>query len=264
MDSPPPASGSNQRKKIRIWLIIAAACLMVGIVAINSSKEPVSEPNFVWLDQAQFARQMRPGRLKRLYYQLVYMTAPVWQRFRRPKTNIQITSKILAVHGVTAGDFGIGTAIATNESRTQAWILSPAELDELRQRLEASDGLDLINAPRITVADGMPASISVGTVTPIAVGNPNPVTFVGITVDVNPKILSHRVALALSTVCSEPVESSATSPIRTNLSAACRLIMSNAGGVLITGPPPKEINGTNYWIILSPTAIDGFGKPIKL
>jgi len=53
-------------------------------------------------------------------------------------------------------------------------------------------------------------------------------------------------------------------PVRTNLSAACRVTLQNAGGVLISSPVSRDLNGTNYWLILAPTAIDGYGKPIKL
>src|SRR5437762_1979410 len=107
MDSPPPTRGSSQRKRILIWLIAVACFVVATIGTIISSNKPAPEPNFVWLDQAQFARQMHPGRLKRLYYKVVNFTAPVWQHFSRPRTHILINSKILAFHGLSTGQLAI-------------------------------------------------------------------------------------------------------------------------------------------------------------
>jgi hypothetical protein len=257
MDSPPPAPRLNRRRGILIWVIIACACLVIAITAIITSNNSAPEPNFVWLDQRQFARQMRPGRLKRLYYKVLNLSAPLWQRFKKPKTHILIGSKFLAVHGLSTGDLGIGAAMATNETGTQIWILSPSELDELRQRLKTAHGIDVVNAPSLTVADGMPASIFVGQALPQTSAS------VGVTIDVIPKISSHQFQFAVNALYTEPNDGP-TIPLRTNLSAACRVRLSNAGGLLISSPASKHLNGTNYWLILDSTAIDGFGKPIKL
>jgi hypothetical protein len=257
MDSPPPLSAPNPNKGIRIWLIIAAACLVVGIVAIISSNKPGPEPNFIWLDQAQFAHQMHPGRFRRLYYKVVHFTAPVWQRFSRPKTHILISSKIFAVHGVTTGQLGIATSTATNETGAQVWLLSPSELDDLRQQLKTENGIDAVNAPSVTTADGEPASIFLG------YARPQTLASIGVSFDLSPKIVAHQFQLTLNAVYTDE-DDGPTMPIRTNLSTACRVTLSNAGGVLISSPVSKDLNGTNYWLILSPTAIDGYGKPIKL
>jgi hypothetical protein len=279
MDSPAPVS--NRRKGLRIGFILVAALLVVALIAIIAPKKAAPEPIFAWLDQTQFSRQIRPGRLKRLYYKVVNFAAPVLQHFRRPKTQILIGCKFLAVHSPDA--LGIGAAMATNESGAQVWILSPSELDNLRQRLKTANGIEVVTEESITVADGTKASITEGSVTtivPIGIGNFNSPSnaFIGVAVDVNPKIVSHEfqlamstVYIAMSTVYNEPnqgsfMDSALTnvSGIRTNISAACRVRLSNAGGVLISSPLSKDLNGTNYWLILSPTAVDGYGKPIKL
>src|SRR6266481_9460319 len=115
MDSPQLPEPFSQSKRLRTGIIIVALALLAVVIfgLTKSSKNPPPEPPLVWLDQTQFVRQMQPGRLKRLYYKVVSLTAPVWQRFRRPKTHIQIAAKILAAQGVTTGQFGIGTAITT-------------------------------------------------------------------------------------------------------------------------------------------------------
>ena len=264
MDPAQPVVAPNRTKAIHTWIIIAAVCLLVVIVAIVALKNPAPGPQLQWLDQTQFARQMQPGRLKRLYFKIVHITAPVWQRFRKPKTPIRISSEFLAFHGLFSGDLGIGAAMATNKTGAAVWILSPAELDDLRERLKTVNDFAVVSAPSIFVADGTPASIRVAwpgpSRGPISGGN----VFVGVTLDVNPKILSRELQLAVSAVYTEPNEGSFVDPIRTNISAACRVRLSNAGGVLISSPVSKDLNGAKYWLILSPIAIDRFGKPIKL
>lgn len=257
MDSTAPAQVPNRRRGIRVWVIIAVACLIAVFIAIFSSKKNAPEPNFVWLDQAQFARQMHPGRLKRLYYKVVNFTAPVWKHFTRPKTQILIASKILSVHGVTTGQVGIGAAVATNETGAQIWLLSPVELDDLRQRLKTEDGIHVVNALSVMTADGEPASIFSG------YADSKTLASIGIIMDLDPKVVAHQFQLAMNAVYTDENDNP-TIPVRTNLSVACRVRLSNAGGVLISSPVSRELNGTNYWLILAPTAIDGYGKPIKL
>jgi hypothetical protein len=260
MDSPAPAPGSNPAKRIRIWLVAVAACLAAALVAIVAPKKPAPEPTFVWLDQTQFARQMQPGRLKRLYYKVVNFTAPVWRHFSRPKTQILITSKILAVHGVTTAQLDIHEAMATNETGAQVWLLSPSQLADLGKRLKTVNGIDVVNAPRLITSDGEGASIFVGHTQP---QTPQTLASIGILLNLSPKIVAHQLQLAMNALYTDDDDGPAM-PIRTNLSAACRLRLQNAGGVLLSTPLPKDLNGTNYWLILSPTAIDGSGKPIKL
>jgi hypothetical protein len=257
MDSPPPARGSSQRKRILIWLIAVACFVVATIGTIISSNKPAPEPNFVWLDQTQFARQMHPGRLKRLYYKVVNFTAPLWQHFRPPKTQINITSKILAVHDLTNGQLDIGSSMATNETGVQVWLLSPPQLDDLRQRLKTAHGFELVNAPSLTTVDGLPGSMFVG------YAHPKTLASIGVCLDLSPKIVAHQFQLAVNAVYTEECDSQ-TMGVRTNLSAACRVTLQNAGGVLITSPMSKDKSGTNNWLILSSTAIDGFGNPIKL
>jgi hypothetical protein len=262
MDSPKPPQPFSQSKRLRTGTIfVAVALLAVVIIGIaKSSQKAIPEPPLVWLDQSQFARQMQPGRLKRLYYKVYYkvvsLTAPVWQRFRRPKRHVQIAAKILAVQGVTTGQLGIGAAIATNDSGTQVWILSAAELNDLRQRLP-TNRFEVVWSPTITTEDGFGGGINSGQVLP------QTSAWVGVNMVVSTKITSHELQLTIYTFYTKPNDSP-TIPIRTNLSAAFRAKLSNAGGMLISSPVSRDLNGTNYWLILESTAVDGYDKPIKL
>src|SRR5712672_3647256 len=202
MDTPQPAQGLSHSKRLRTGIIIVALALLAVVIfgLTKSSKNPPPEPPLVWLDQTQFARQMQPGRLKRLYYKVVSLTAPVWQRFRRPKRHIQTEAKILAARGLTTGQFGIGTAIATNDSGTQVWILSAAELNDLRQRLP-TNRFEVVLAPSITTEDGGAAGISSGQALP------QTSAWVGVSMYVSPKITSHELQLVINAFYTEPNDS---------------------------------------------------------
>jgi hypothetical protein len=256
MDSPAPAPISNRNKGLRIWFIVLAAFLVAALVGIIAQKKAAPEPTFVWLDQSQFARQTQPGRLKRLYYKVVNFTAPVWRHFRRPKTQILITSKILAVHGVTTSQLDIHGAMATNGTGAQVWLLSPSQLADLGKRLKTVNGVEVVNAPRLITTDGEMASIFVGH------SQPQTLASIGISIDLSPNIVAHQLQLAMNAVYTDDNDGP-TMPIRTNLSATCRVRLPNASGVLMASPLSNDLNGTNNWLILSP-AIDGSGKPIKL
>lgn len=260
MDPSQPAPPPRRPRRFHPGIIFGALALVVVVIIgiSTASRNAGTQPNLVWLDPAQFARQMRPGRLKMLYYKALNLSAPLWQRFRRPKTQIHIATKIFAVHGMKTDQLDIGTAIGTNDARMQVWILSPSELDALQQRFKNLNGIDVVSAPSIVTLDGMSASVASGQ------SYPQTPTFVGVTVDVSPKIASHQVQVAMSAVYSEVDQNKGSSPIRTNLCAACRVRMPNAGGLLMKGPDSEDSNGTNYWFLLCPTAIDATGNPIKL
>lgn len=260
MDPSQPAPPPRRPRRFHLGIIIGTlAVVIVTILGVSTaSRKAATEPNFVWLDPAQFARQRRPGRLKILYYKALNLSAPLWQRFRRPKTPIQIVTRIFAVHGVRAEQLDLGTPRGTNAASGQVWILSASDLEALQQRFKNLDGIDLVSAPTILVGDGTSASLFNGQSLPAPLG------FVGVAVDVNPKIASHQMHVAMSAVYSEVDQNKGSSPIRTNLCAACRVRMPNAGGLLIKAPDPQANNGTNYWFLLCPTAIDATGNPIKL
>src|ERR1051325_8094511 len=70
MDSPPLAPELSRSNRMRVGMIIGALALLAVVIfeITKPSKTASPEPPFVWVDPAQFARQMRPGKLKLLYY----------------------------------------------------------------------------------------------------------------------------------------------------------------------------------------------------
>jgi hypothetical protein len=267
MDSPQPTSRSARFKRTGITIAATTALLVIVIfAAINRSANSTSKNTFAWLNPAQFGPQVRPGRIKLVYYKVLSFTATLWQRFRKPKTQIHIASKMLALRGVSPDQLGMGTPASTNENGMQAWILSPAALDSLSERLRKMDGVEILGSPAVLTVDGMRAQVQIGKSYMIS---PPPAVFVpiGMVVDVNPKVSAHEFRLtvqALHTQTAQTAERGESIVIRTNLSAACSVNVPNTGGLVITGPPTRDPNKTNYWFILSPTAVDPAGNAIKL
>jgi hypothetical protein len=256
MDSPQSANPSLKRR-IRIGVIAIAFALVTLVVVgiLSARKKPALEPTLVWLDPVQFASQMHPGRLTRLYYQALNLTAPLFKHFKSSKKQILIDASIFAARETSMDELHIGVPVATNGTGARLWILSASELHGLRNQIQASKGVNLVNRPRMTLGEGTWASMCMGQA---AQGT----AFIGVSLDMSPKIVSHQFQIGMNAVYTEPGDAAAI--VRTNLSATCRVIMPNAGGILITGPDSSQLNGTNYWLILSPTAIDGSGKAINL
>lgn len=218
---------------------MAALLASLVISFVTRSRNAPPEPTFAWVDPAQFAAASRPGKIKALYYKALWLTAPIWKHLKGAKPQIRIASKILAVRNVTIGQLGIGVATGTNESATRAWILSPSELDELKERLKGFDGVDAVASPTILTSDGMAAMMFSGQTTPS-------LTPWGMMMYVTPRIAAHQLKLAMNTTYSEAIDGTNGTYIRTNLSAACRVLVPSAGGVLIAGPDSKSKDGTNY------------------
>ena len=56
---------------------------------------------------------------------------------------------------------------------------------------------------------------------------------------------------------------SETKAVKTNLAVACRVLLPNAGGLVVDGGGARDASGKNHWLIVSPTAVDARGNPIK-
>lgn len=255
MDSPLAKPSSSGRRWIGI-VAVAVVLLSLVVIALCLASKNSPEPALVWLDPVQFTAQMQPGRLKKMYYKVLNLAAPLLKHLISPKKQLVIDARVFASHGTPIDELQVGTPIGTNEMGARAWILSASELQGLRRRIEASRNVALVNSPRMTLADGTRASMSdIQTA-------PQGMTFVGVSLDMYPKIVSHQFELNLNAVYTEPGEAVAT--VKTNISATCRVVVPNGGGILVSSPDTRQPLSTNYWIILSPTAIDAAGKAIRL
>jgi hypothetical protein len=89
-------------------------------------------------------------------------------------------------------------------------------------------------------------------------------TPVGVTVHLIPKFVSSSVELTLAATSTEiGALSGQAEAVRTNLGVACRVLLPNAGGLVVDGGNAPDASGQSRWLIISPTAVDARGNPIK-
>jgi len=83
---------------------------------------------------------------------------------------------------------------------------------------------------------------------------------------VSPEVRSGSIQLLLGVTSTESVGSPATNAaaLSTNLAVACRVLLPNSGGLVVAGRKTGDLRGTNFWLILSTSAVDARGQPIKL
>jgi hypothetical protein len=239
---------------------VLSVLLLVITLFFTLTSRPL--PPVAWLTQAEMARRTQPGPLTRLKDKVISLTAPLWRRYWNTQPQILIDSRLLTLSAATADQTGLGAPVATNTDGMRAWILSSAELSGLLMRLKTTPEASLLGRPRAQTAAGTSARTFFGN-TILVAGKNVPV---GLSLEVSPKVRSESIQLLLAFTSSESVASPAANAaaLRTNLAVACRVVLPNSGGLVVNGGLTNGLGGANYWLILSPTAVDARGQPIKL
>ena len=255
-----PIPKPNRHRRRRFALAVLGA-LLLGIALLSALRSsPV--PTFAWLTQAEMARLTQTGPLTLLKDKVTRLTAPLWRRYWNTQPQILIDSRLLTLSGAAADQIGLGAPVATDSEGMRAWILSPAELSDLLQRLKTAPEVSLIGGPRAQTAAGTSARTFFGN-TVLVAGTNVPV---GLSLDLSPRVRSGSIQLLLGVTYTIRVVTPAVSAavLRTNLAVACRVLLPNGGGLVVSGGNKRGFHETNYWLILSPTAVDARGQPIKL
>ena len=253
-----PAGSSARRSVLRISVVLGALLLVVSGMIVIFGVKP--DQQVAWLSPAELDRTTRPGPLTRMRYQITRAMGPLWQFFRGRRTQITVSSKLIALPPQAPGNAGLPAAQATNSDGTRVWVLSVAELAKFKQQLSAT-GVSSLNEARVTTLDGRRAQIFSG-------GSPPAGTNTGIPscgLDLTPKLIRDSFRLTLGVTATEFVLS-ANPPVydlRTNICAALRVMVENSGAVLVISGKTNA-NGHFYGIIVSPVAVDPAGNPIKL
>jgi hypothetical protein len=253
--------GSRRRAGWKLGAWLAGAGLLALVLFLALHVKPLSQPRFVWMTPTELARAMRPGQLERLKYKLLRLLGPVANWLPPKRTLILVEAQLLTLTTEAARQTGLGSPLATNSVGQCAWALSAKELKGLRQRLQTLPGVAELGRPRVQTADGGQASISMGE-TVIIGGNRVPV---GLTVNVLPKAagISFRLLVDVASTEKAAAPGSEDSGIRTNFTVAFRALVPNGGAWVVAGGKPPAAEGTNYWFILSPVAVDATGNPVQ-
>jgi len=258
-DPASPIPRSNRHCRRRFAVAVLGVLLLVITLLLTLPSRPV--PPFAWLTQAEMARLTQPGPLTRLKDKMVILTAPLLRRYWNTQPQILIDSTFLTLSAAAADQVGLGAPVATDTNDMHAWILSPAELNGFLQRLKTTPDAALLGRPRAQAAAGTSARTFFGNTVFVA-GKSVPV---GLTLEVSPKVRSGSIRLLLGFTSTESVASHSASAavLNTNLAVACRVSLPNAGGLVVEGGKPRDASGKNHWLIISPTAVDARGNPIR-
>jgi len=261
-----PERSSTSRKCHRCTAlklgIIASGVLLLAIAFLCFHSTP-PDGKVVWLRPDELARIENGGPLARIRDKLMQWTAPLWKSYWSSQPQILIDSSLLTFSAAETDQTGLGAPVATNRDGMRAWILSSAELSAFRQRLNSIPDASLLNRPRAQTAAGASAQTFVGSTARLAGKN----VPIGLTLDLAPKVRSGSLELLLGVTSTEMIVSpsaNATQVLSTNVALACRVLLPNSGGLVVASCNARHSYGTNYWLILSPTAVDARGNPIKL
>jgi hypothetical protein len=253
-----PIPKPNRYCRRRFALAMLGVLLLVITLLLTLASRP--GPPFAWLTQAEMARLTYPGPLTRLKEKVIILTLPIWMRYWNTQPQILVDSSLLTLSTAAVEQTGLGTPVATNGNGMRAWVLPPTELKALRQRLNVLPGASSGSHLRIHAVSGMGVEAYTGRTTPMAGTN----TPVGVTVHLIPKFVSSSVELTLAATSTEiGALSGRAEAVRTNLGVACRVLLPNAGGLVVDGGNARDASGQSRWLIISPTAVDARGNPIK-
>ncbi len=186
---------------------------------------------------------------------------PLWQRFRRSQPQINVTANILTISSAGAEQINLGVPLSTNAAGQRAWVLSPSELKTFNQSLKSNSGAESKDKPSISTLNGGQARLMM--VNTVLAGT-NRIQ-VGTIVDLLPKAFSGSVKLLIGITSTEylGLTSNGVPMIRTNLAAACRVLIPNTGGLVVDGGNNQNNSESNYWLVITPTLTDARGSVIK-
>jgi hypothetical protein len=249
--SPETVGPATERRNRRpLWRAIATfRILLAGVTILLFVISDTGAKRFVWLTQAD----LKPGTMEKLRDRLMRLTSPLWRGYWSRQPFVLIDSTMLAVPAGYAVQFGLGRPITTNDDGFHGWLISSAELTALRQQIKILPGEMNLGSPRVQTFVGGWAGISQLS------GQ------AGLTVTLRAKPAGDSWNLTIGSRLTELTASVSSNAVvlQTNLAAACRATIPNAGALVIRGASRIDSKGTNYWLIVSPTAVDGQGRPIK-
>ncbi|HWW00594.1 MAG TPA: hypothetical protein VNZ64_12925 [Candidatus Acidoferrum sp.] len=257
LESMMPVDGRPKpRRRVEIILAMALLAVLLGIVLLWRSFSYRSEPAFQWLTPAEFSHTTRLTPFTGIAYKLMNLAPALWRGYLSRRPHLSISARLYALTQGAEMQIGLPAASSTNTHGERAWFLSPVELKALQQEATTNLSFRLVTQAGIQTADGLHCTVMTGT----SASNPT-----GLTLDALPKVSPGWVRLlaAASSIENRQGSSPFSATLHTNLAAAFRVRIPNQGGLLLAAPTDKSGSETNYWILISGTAVDSTGVPIK-
>ena len=233
--------------------------LLLVITVVLVARKNSSDREVVWLTQAQFNKNTQPGPLASLKESVKQITAPLWRRFRKPHPMIKTHAQIWKLSPATPEPAGLGAPTATNSNGLRAWVLGPAESVALERQFETNIFLSRICGAAVTTLAGQRSTLSSGQAAPQLGASST-----GIRLDVISDYSTSAIKMTLHIASTTSgVDFSNTVITRTNLAALCQAIVPADGCVLLNDKNSSGVTNETYWLLVTPTAMDASGKPIK-
>jgi hypothetical protein len=249
------SSPLTRRRRIRVALLLAAVVLLSAVLIL--AVQAMRSEKLVWLTPAEFARTSRPGPLTSVKNELKHLTRPLWRQFRKSKPCFTIGSELLIFPSTRRDNLGLGASVRTSGSGLRAWILSPTELTNFQARIKSMPKAEVAGQTRTITGSGMRTRMFMS-------NSPGLAMFASaVTVDVVPKVTASSIQLLVGVTSVQGIPAQQMSAI-TNFSAAFRALVPNNGGLIITDSDSKDPDGKTYFLIMTPSAVDPRGNPIKL
>ena len=242
------------------WIVggIALLALLVWCASLERGKPKA----FMWAEPSQLKHEIEPGLITRLKFRVLRLPGPFWRWYMRGREQILVETRLLALTVGATQRAEPSSLCWTNRAGVRAWVLSPEKVNGFKQRLNSLPGVSTANSLKLTTFDGGQAEVSDGS--PVA-STTNSI-FAGLSVGLLPKVAGDLLKLQLvatsTATDSSPVGTGVG--VVTNLVAACQVLLSNGGGLVVGGAPDGGSHPTNYWIMISAMAVDAQGRPKPL
>ena len=140
----------HRRTTFKVGIIALSVLLLALIIFFCTSTPP--DDKLVWLTVGELARTKQGTPFRRMKDKLMGWTAAHWKSFWSSRPQILIDSRLLTLSKAAADQTDLGAPVATNSDGARAWILSPAELSGLLQRLKTMPDASLLSRPRAQTA----------------------------------------------------------------------------------------------------------------
>jgi len=259
-DVPPAAAPTTprQRRLLMLPVFVAGVCVLLASILLVM---PLAQPpanSVVWLTPTEAQHLIQPGKLTRLKWRLMNLTAPVLGRLWRPEAEIHIESRMLGLPPTAAEITGLPAPIATNADGARVWILSPPGQKAFLQTAQHLPGVSFIGSPSLVTGSDTPANLSM-TANVSYAGKSFPV---GVKLELTPKIVRKSVRLILavtSTSASAAPDTNSPPIISTNLNVVCQTWLGNRCGLVVEGKT-RDTRSNGCWLVLVPTIVDAKGN----
>lgn len=237
---------------------IGLVLLLVAILVAVFGRAQRPRPGFAWINPAELWERTRPSALSRLKFRILRLPGPLWGWYMKGREQIQVQARLFTISAATTHPAALPPNCYTNLDGVRAWVLSPEQLTTFTGDLGTASHASLCTAMAVTTYDG-------GQFIAADASGATPTTN-SLTIQMLPTVAgtSFEMTLGAASTSSDFLPDGTFGGQITNITAACRVLIPNGGGLLLASPATAPSKSPSYWVVLSAVAVDSRGKPKKL